>query len=335
MNKPLVSILIPNFNKAPYLKETLDSVVNQTYSNWECIIVDDHSSDNSWEILQEYAAKDSRFRLFKRPDERKHGGNAARNYAFEMSKGNYIQWLDSDDLIFPLKIEMQIIQFEKGEVESISVANWCGFEGEFDYVLASKPRKNFSYQANRWEGFPTVGLNLLLHIWSIRTFIPPHAFLIKREIHLASNGWDEYLVRNQDGEYMARVLVNVKKIGFLDELLTFYRIPDSNHTSRKDSIESSMSLFQSFEKCTKTVLSKKNDQKTKAILSALFEDYFLKTIFSYPELSKKSLERMVQLNPILRYDLSKPKIILLSIWFGIERTIKWRLNLRNFKILTD
>ena len=75
---PLVSILIPNYNKAPYLRETLDSVLSQTYTHWECIIVDDHSTDNSWEILEEYVAKDSRFKLYKRPVDRKQGGNAAR-----------------------------------------------------------------------------------------------------------------------------------------------------------------------------------------------------------------------------------------------------------------
>ncbi|WP_373399097.1 glycosyltransferase family 2 protein [Algoriphagus halophilus] len=287
---PLVSILIPNYNKALYLRETLDSVLEQTYTHWECIIVDDHSTDNSWEILEEYASKDSRFKLYKRPKDRKPGGNAARNYAFELSEGDYIQWLDSDDVISPVKIEIQINQFEIGEAESISVSNWCGFEGSIDIDLAFQARKNFSFQANRWAGFPTDGLNLLLHIFYIRTFIPPHAYLIKREIHLASNGWDEELIRNQDGEYMTRILVDVNEIGFLDDLLTFYRIPTSNHTSRDESFVSLLSLYQSFEKCTKTVLSKKNDNKTKVILSTLFEDYFLRTIFSYPELSKNPLK---------------------------------------------
>ncbi|AWW32058.1 hypothetical protein DN752_19025 [Echinicola strongylocentroti] len=96
---PLVSILIPNYNKAPYIRETLDSVLNQTYQHWECIIVDDHSTDESWEILEEYSAKDDRFKVFQRPDHLAKGGNVCRNYALRLSLGEYIQFLDSDDIL--------------------------------------------------------------------------------------------------------------------------------------------------------------------------------------------------------------------------------------------
>ncbi|MFC3415150.1 glycosyltransferase family 2 protein [Algoriphagus hitonicola] len=106
MDNLLISILIPNYNKSPYLRETLDSVLNQTYTHWECIIVDDHSTDNSWEILEEYSAKDSRFRLYKRPDDRKPGGNAARNVAIEKAKGEYVAFLDSDDIWKPERLRL-------------------------------------------------------------------------------------------------------------------------------------------------------------------------------------------------------------------------------------
>ena len=96
----LISILIPNYNKANYLRETLDSVFAQTYTNWECIIVDDHSTDNSWEILQEYTIRDSRFEIRKRPGHLPKGGNACRNYAFELSEGEFVNWFDSDDVMF-------------------------------------------------------------------------------------------------------------------------------------------------------------------------------------------------------------------------------------------
>ena len=104
----LVSILIPNYNKAPYISETLDSVLAQTYTNWECIIVDDHSTDNSWKILEEYALKDSRFKIFQRPSHLPKGGNTCRNYAFELSNGEYIQWFDSDDLMLENMLEIRI-----------------------------------------------------------------------------------------------------------------------------------------------------------------------------------------------------------------------------------
>lgn len=101
MNQKLISILIPNYNKVEYIEDTFQSIVNQTYTNWECIIVDDHSTDGSWELLQKFVKSDSRFRLFKRPDSLPKGGNTCRNFAFSKAKGEYIQWFDSDDLMLP------------------------------------------------------------------------------------------------------------------------------------------------------------------------------------------------------------------------------------------
>nr|WP_192350944.1 glycosyltransferase family 2 protein [Algoriphagus sp. Y33] len=95
----LVSILIPNFNKAPYLQECLESVLAQTYKNWECIIVDDSSTDDSWEIINDFLALDSRFQIFKRPGHLPKGGNVCRNFALEKSKGDFIFFLDSDDVL--------------------------------------------------------------------------------------------------------------------------------------------------------------------------------------------------------------------------------------------
>ena len=104
----LISILIPNYNKAPYLRECLDSVLAQTYSNWECIIVDDHSTDRSWEIIEGFYKKDSRFKIFVRPDHLPKGGNVCRNFGLEISKGNFIFYLDSDDVLAPFCLGQRV-----------------------------------------------------------------------------------------------------------------------------------------------------------------------------------------------------------------------------------
>ncbi|MFC4873601.1 glycosyltransferase family 2 protein [Negadavirga shengliensis] len=118
-NSSLVSILIPNYNKAPYLQETLESVLSQTYPHWECIIVDDHSTDNSWEILQEYTEMDSRFKIYRRPDNLPKGGNVCRNYAFELSEGEYINWFDSDDVMKSDFIQTKISSFRDRSVDAV------------------------------------------------------------------------------------------------------------------------------------------------------------------------------------------------------------------------
>ena len=82
-SQPLVSIIIPTFNRAHLIGETLDSILAQTYTHWECLITDDGSTDNSIEIIQEYVTKDTRFKLFTRPANRPKGANACRNIGLE------------------------------------------------------------------------------------------------------------------------------------------------------------------------------------------------------------------------------------------------------------
>jgi glycosyltransferase involved in cell wall biosynthesis len=96
--KHLVSIIIPTYNRAHLIGETLDSIKNQTFTNWECIVVDDGSKDNIEELMDSYNAIDYRFRFISRPKSRSKGANACRNFGYENSNGEIIIWLDSDDL---------------------------------------------------------------------------------------------------------------------------------------------------------------------------------------------------------------------------------------------
>jgi len=106
----LVSILTPTYNTEKFIRSTIESAQNQTYTNWEMILVDDASTDNTITIIEEFVKKDSRIKLFKLPQNR--GNGFARNAALEKATGKYIAYLDADDLWFPEKLEKQI-QFLK------------------------------------------------------------------------------------------------------------------------------------------------------------------------------------------------------------------------------
>src|SRR5690606_16321033 len=125
---PLVSIIIPTYSRAHLLGETLDSVLAQTYTNWECLVVDDGSTDETEALLKTYITKDSRFQYHKRPDTHLPGGNGARNYGFNLSKGVYIQWFDSDDLMVVNKIESSVYEIQNKQKDLV-VSN-CNFLGE-------------------------------------------------------------------------------------------------------------------------------------------------------------------------------------------------------------
>lgn len=104
--KPLVSIITPVYNAQDYLEETILSVLNQTYKNWELILIDDCSTDKSYEIIEKYLKEDKRIRYLK--NEKNSGPAITRNNGIENSKGDYIAFLDSDDLWSEDKLEKQI-----------------------------------------------------------------------------------------------------------------------------------------------------------------------------------------------------------------------------------
>ncbi|MFC0776726.1 glycosyltransferase family 2 protein [Flavobacterium sp. HJSW_4] len=105
MLNPVISIIIPTYNRAHLINETLDSILTQTYGDWECIIVDDGSTDNTAEVVSKYIEKDNRFQYHSRPSERMKGPNSCRNYGFELSKGDYVKWFDSDDILLQKALE--------------------------------------------------------------------------------------------------------------------------------------------------------------------------------------------------------------------------------------
>lgn len=106
MNEPLVSIITPVYNAAKFLSETIKSVQNQTYINWELLLVDDCSKDNSADIIKEFQKKDKRVKYIKL--EKNSGASVSRNTGIKSAKGRFIAFVDSDDIWKPKKLEIQI-----------------------------------------------------------------------------------------------------------------------------------------------------------------------------------------------------------------------------------
>lgn len=107
MSLPVVSIITPSFNRADIVHETAISIFNQTYQEWEWVIVDDGSTDNSWDVLSSFAQKDKRVKLFRREREPK-GACACRNIAVEKCSGEYVMFLDTDDLLAPYCLQQRV-----------------------------------------------------------------------------------------------------------------------------------------------------------------------------------------------------------------------------------
>lgn len=133
----LVSIIMPNYNGAKYLQETINSVLAQTYTNWELLFVDDCSTDNSLEIVQ--AFQDERIKILK--NEKNSGAAASRNYALREAQGKWIAFLDSDDLWTPNKLTEQIAYMLKNNYSfTYTYYRVCNM-GEWENFIRVSPKK--------------------------------------------------------------------------------------------------------------------------------------------------------------------------------------------------
>mgnify|MGYP005751722849 CR=1 FL=1 len=174
--------------------------------------MDDHSTDGSWEILEGYAKKDARFKIVKRPNDRKKGGNAARNYAFELSTGEFINWVDSDDILVPCKLEKQLNQ--------IVLTNSDIVLGKIENSDDRLPIRNFIFETNKNKR----PIKFLKGDFWFQTSVPlfTRVFLLSMDSMFSEN-----LVRNQEGEFFTRILLKKPEISFINEVMVF-RVFDEN-----------------------------------------------------------------------------------------------------------
>jgi glycosyltransferase involved in cell wall biosynthesis len=209
---PLVSIIIPTYNRAHLIGETLDSVLAQTYTNWECIIVDDGSTDNSEEVINEYTKKDPRFQYHQRPDNKQKGPNACRNYGYELSKGEYINWFDSDDIMLPTFLEKQIRSV--AAIADVSVCKLVYFD--FDKGIGTKV--NIIVSNNLIEDYLTGKIKFY-------TFTPVWAKeFLNKQVEL----FDETITNLDDWDFNLRMLYESPKIVYVDEVLIKYRVHENS-----------------------------------------------------------------------------------------------------------
>lgn len=222
MSNSLVSIIIPTYNRGSYLGETLDSVLSQIYNKWECIIIDDGSTDYTQELIEFYEEKDSRFHYYQRPKHRNKGASACRNYGLEKSIGEYIQFLDSDDLLSDNKIAAQVTFLEQQDQVPIITCKWGRFNGKEKNVY-----KNLAVYKDFLE------LVQFLDALSLSFgFFPIHAYLI-RKVEISKAGfWNENLSLNDDTEFIMRILVNSNQIVFSPMGKAFYRWPEKENVSQ-------------------------------------------------------------------------------------------------------
>nr|WP_298332153.1 glycosyltransferase family 2 protein [uncultured Christiangramia sp.] len=228
---PQVSVIIPTYNRGCFLGETIDSVRAQTFISWECIVVDDGSDDYTKELMEFYCSRDSRITYHIRPKNRKKGANACRNYGFENSKGNYINWFDSDDLMHPEKLEQQVTALQNSS-HAFCVCQTAMFQDKikndlplrFDKIVSQE----FFYDYLRMK----IGWLTQAPLWK-RDFIEKQNKLFDEELQAA-----------QEWEFHLRILKNVEEYLVLPDVLVYFRIHEKGITYNAEEDKRFWSYYQ-------------------------------------------------------------------------------------------
>lgn len=236
--RPLVSIIIPTFNRGLLICETLDTLVTQTYSHWECIIIDDGSIDNTKAVVTSYSQNDNRIKFYTRPDSTKTGASSCRNYGLDKAKGELIQFLDSDDLLAKNKLEEQV-KLYKSESLSLITCKWGGF------MESSDLSKRFKYKYHSYRNFKKAKY-LLNTFGRYNEFFPLHVYLTPRALIEKSGIWNEDISNNDDAEFFTRVILNSSRILFSDKTSVYYRYNSADNLSEINTPEKVESAIKSW-----------------------------------------------------------------------------------------
>lgn len=233
--QPLVSVLISAFNAETTIGETLESAVGQTWPYKEIVVVNDGSRDRTEQIARGFAAKGVTVLSTEN-----RGLSAGLNYAYQHSQGDYVQYLDADDLLTPRKIEHQLATLRQSDSARLLLsAPWAPFYHRI--------RRARFVQNSLWEDLSPV--EWLLRKMSQGIHMQNATWLVSRELAEAAGPWDESLQYDQDGEYFARVLLASTGTRFVPEAGIYYRSSGSSRISyignshrKKDSLFRSMKL---------------------------------------------------------------------------------------------
>ena len=254
-----VSVIVTCYNQEAFLNESLGSVARQTYLDWECIIIDDGSTDTSAQIAKSWQEKDARFKYVYQANK---GCCGARNTGLYKAEGDLIQFLDGDDILQPTKLEESVKVFSREKCDVV-VTNFSEeHNGELHPPFCDLTKYDFTYK------------NLLLQ-WDIDFNVPAHCFCFTKEI-LAGLTFKEFLKAKEDWIMWLEVLKRNPKVCFINQPLVMYRIHGGNITRNT-------SLMEQYTEAASIYILKNED--------TYFEEFYQKMVKPYKDKLNRILSR--------------------------------------------
>jgi glycosyltransferase involved in cell wall biosynthesis len=242
-----ISILIPAYNAEKWIGETIRSALDQTWLPKEIIIVNDGSKDRTLDIAKQFESK-----FVKVISQQNQGASAARNKALEYAQGDYIQWLDADDLLAPDKISEQMRIVDGNEM-----------------ILYSSPHGAFHLYPERarfvfnllWRDLAPV--EWLVHKFADGLWMNPAGWLVSRRLTEKAGPWDIRLCRDIDGEYFCRVVAASEGIKFVQNARCYYREWSFGQISKNTTEEACRSVFLAAKLSIQCLRSLEDTERTR------------------------------------------------------------------------
>lgn len=303
-----VSVLIPAYNAAPYIEQTIESVLAQTWPEVEIIVVDDGSNDETMAKALHYAS--AQVKVISQPNA---GASAARNQAFSLATGEYIQYLDADDLLHPDKIRAQMVCLQQRPRAQLSSSAWAMF---YDMPNEQELRPTIL-----WRDYDNT-IQWLVDAWENGVWMQPSAWLTHRSLIEAAGPWDERISLHDDGEFFSRVLLHCSEVVFCNAAKSFYRkgIAESLSSIRSEkATRSHLAVCQAYEA---HVLARRDDAVTRQACANNYQRLIYEYYPSHPEVRQVAEARVLVLGRTTAKPPSTP------IFRLVDKVLGWQLSKR-------
>lgn len=275
MTKPLVSIIIPCYNAAPWLQGTLESIRSQTWKHHETILVDDGSTDNSLEIAKSFSGI-----TMKVVSQKNAGPSAALNHALKYAQGDYIEYLDADDLLEPEKLSVQLRRAAELCDRTVLSGEWVRFykqPGERPFVPEAL-----------WADFEPQ--DWVMTAWLRNEMMHGAAWLIPHKLVQEAGPWCEDLTLLNDFEYYPRLLLRSEKICFCAGARTYYRSGMPGSVSARKGPVAWQSAYNAFTRGTEHLLQRNRSPRALLASATVFQHLAYMAWPESPDLVRRAEE---------------------------------------------
>lgn len=287
MSTPLVSIVIPCFNAGRWVAAAIDSARAQTWPELEIVFVDDGSTDDSLATAHALARTDARIVVLSQPN----GGAArARNTGLAAARGDYVQFLDADDLLAPDKLDRQLAALRGADPRRLASAAWGRFDGEpAAAVFAREPV---------WSDLAPV--DWLVCSWQGGGMMHPGAWLAPRAVCERAGPWNETLSLDDDGEYFARVVLASSGATFVPEARSLYRSHAGPRLSASRGARAALSSFTATSLKETHLRAAEDSPRTRRACACNYMRFAWENLASAPDLASRAIARWRELDPTVR-----------------------------------